>query len=104
MRPLNMDRSKAQMDPDGAMDKKASGKKEGGVVSQASNTQNAALLDMLQLHLDQLLEAIAASREALEHKLEMVVVDIGLLRADQRKTAEKVQKNYRTLNELKPEM
>ena len=46
--------------------------------------------ETLQLHLDEVLEATTASRETLEQKIETVVVDMTLLRADQRKLAERV--------------
>ena len=45
------------------------------------------LPETLRLHLDKVLEATTASREALEQKLETVVVDLALLRADPRKIA-----------------
>ena len=48
-----------------------------------------------------MLEAINASREALEHNIESVVIDINLLRADQRKVAERGKINE-TLSDLKP--
>ena len=47
------------------------------------------LPEALQLHLDKVLEAITASKEALEQKIESVVIDVNLLRADQAKIARK---------------
>ena len=56
--------------------------------------------DPLQLHLDKVLEPITASRKTLEQKIETVVPDMILLRADQRKVAESVTTNELALREL----
>ena len=70
----------------------------------AGGTKEQALPEALQLHLDKVLEAINASREALEHKIESVVVDVNLLRADHKKVAEKVKEQETLLAEMRPEL
>ena len=62
------------------------------------------LPEALQLHLDKVLEAITASKEALEHKIESVVMDVNILRTEHKKVAEKVKANDIQLEELKPEV
>ena len=72
---------------------------EGGISSNGKE-----LPDALQLHLDKVLEAIKTTREALEHKIDSVVIDVGLLRADHKKVAEKVETNKLLLADIQPKV
>ena len=56
----------------------------------------------MQLHLDKVLEAITASRKALELKIDTVVIDMNLLMADQSKLADRITNNEMTLAEVQP--
>ena len=67
-----------------------------------NGSMEPALPDALQLHLNKVIEAIKTSREALEHKIETVLVDLNLLRADHKKVAERVKANESTLADLQP--
>ena len=75
------------------------GHTEGGISSNGKE-----LPDALQLHLDKVLEAIKTTREALEHKIDSVVIDVGLLRADHKKIAEKVENNKLLLADIQPKV
>ena len=80
-------------------EQQTSGHTEGGTSSNGKE-----LPDALQLHLDKVLEAIKTTREALENKIDSVVIDVGLLRADHKKIAEKVDINKLLLADIQPKV
>ena len=90
-----MGKTKSSKETEGVSDGTHSGQ-----TSAEGGTLEPALSDALQLHLDKVLEVINASREALEHKIEAVIININLLQAEQRKLADKVKSNETLLAEL----
>ena len=80
-----MGKPRGNKEPKGASDKTMGEGLDQAGYAQEGGPAGQVLPDNLQLHLDRVLEAIAASRVALEQNIENVVIDVNLLRADQRK-------------------
>ena len=70
--------------------------------SQEHSQGDVQLPESLQLHLDKVLAAIKASREVLEQKIQSVVIDVNMLRADQSKLVDRVKETESSISELKP--
>ena len=94
-----MGKSKVAKDTENSSDKTPT---EKPAQAAGSSEEAHVLLETLQLQLDKILEAITASREALEQKIETVVVDMTILHADQRKVAERVSIAETSLMGLQP--
>ncbi|KAJ1154163.1 hypothetical protein NDU88_006917 [Pleurodeles waltl] len=54
--------------------------------------------------LGDIMQAITSSRESLEHKIDTLALDLGLLREDQRRLAERVAMTEKTVSEIRPQM
>ena len=97
-----MGKPKTQKDMEVTTDKGATCPQDITTNNQERGRAESQLPESLQLHLDKVLAAITASREVLEQKIQAVVIDVNLLRADQSKLADKVKDTETSLKEIQP--
>ena len=97
-----MGKTKSLRDQEGGLEKRGEDTTMTTEGSQSAITQEQELPASLQTHLNKVLAAINASRESLEHKIETVIIDVNLLRADQQKIADRVKSTETQILDIQP--